>query len=90
MMSFNECCDLFLLLFGHNLVLLVWIYFWHLLALLRSYFVIIHGINVKERFISLLAVDREKDMRIERNVLFFGDFHVTTPQRRSSTHTHTH
>ena len=39
MMSFGECCDLFLLLFGHNLVLdldLFLAFNWHLL---RSYFV---------------------------------------------------
>ena len=36
----------------------------------------------------LLVGDREKDMRTERDV-FFGDFIVTTPQRRSSPHTHT-
>ena len=39
MMSFGECCDLFLLLFGHNLVLdldLFLTFNWHLL---RSYFV---------------------------------------------------
>ena len=28
-------------------------------------------------------------MRTERYVFFFGDFNVTTPQRRSSPHTHT-
>ena len=38
----------------------------------------------------LIVGDGVKDMRTERNVFFFGDFNVTTPQRRSSPHTHTH
>ena len=44
----------------------------------------------------MLARDRELDMWIERYVFFFGDFSVTPPQRRSSTHSlsqslsHTH
>ena len=43
----------------------------------------------------LLTRNREIDMRIERyevfgDVFFFGDFNVATPQRRSSTHTHSH
>ena len=38
----------------------------------------------------LLVGDREKDMGTERIVFFFGDFNVTTSQRRSSPHTHTH
>ena len=42
----------------------------------------------------MLARDRELDTWIEGYVCFFGDFNVTTPQRRSSTHSlsqsHTH
>ena len=35
----------------------------------------------------LLVRDREEDMEIDRYVVYFGDFNVTTPQRRSSPHT---
>ena len=38
----------------------------------------------------MLVGDREKDMRTDRYVFFYGDFNVATPQLRSSTHTHAH
>ena len=39
MMSFGECCDLFLLLFGHNLVLDLDLFLAFNWQLLQSYFV---------------------------------------------------
>ena len=39
---------------------------------------------------SVRVEDRELYVFFEDMCVFFGDFNVTTPQRRSSPHTHTH
>ena len=50
------------------------------------YEVIIHGINVKEPFVFSFEYVSDRENLV---CVFFGDFNVTTPQRRSS-HTHHH